>query len=285
MIFGGCTTQKPEPRKFGIGLKVSFYKPNSKFEGIEKQSQSRINETSNAYGEYSQPVKIQLSETLINDYAYVTNNLEWFLLNENDMPPQLRGKSYGELADEHRIMGNKLIGGTLPDYELKKSDTGIEEFAEKYPEYASKINAISQPALSADYSIGTVSFGRLWGVFLLSSSRHRWTTFGLGPTMTYTEGYYSINVCNPYLLYGGYSRYRKGECKNKTNLITLNLSNLGLGYHWHVVFYSYIGEKFEINFVDLVGFQNYPLVENRTLKHNPEIFFQTTQLASVIYTF
>ena len=276
---GGCTNQKPEPRKFGIGLKASFYSPDSKFEGIESKSESSINQRNTSI-EYSQPIKIQLSETLINDYAYVTNNLDWFLLNENDMPPALRGKRYSELAEE-----NKTIGGYLPDYELKKSDTGIEAFAEEYPEYASKINATSQPALSAEYSIGTVSFGRLWGVFLLSSSRHRWTTFGLGPTISYTEGIYSINVCNPYLLYGGDTLYRKGECKNKTNLTTQKISNLGLGYHAQVILYSYIGEKFEINVIDTVKYWNYPIVENRTPKHDPEISFLANQIVSVIYTF
>lgn len=278
---GGCTNQKPEPRKFGIGFNLGDYSSNSEFEGIESQQDSGINRDELFVNPYVS-LKIQLDETLINNNVYTTYNIDWNLVEENDVAPKLTRTSYSGLARE-----NLTTDGNLPDYEIKKSDTGIEAFADRYPEYATKISAALKPALSADYQIGVITFGRLWGAFFLPSGEHRLFSIGLGPNITYSEGWYEINLCDPYFLLAtlNVSQYGKGECRNKTNLTTQRISNFGLGAHGQFILYSYIGKKYEINILGLERYYTYPIIEGQAPKHDPVIQFFNTRIASFVYSF
>ena len=74
----------------------------------------------------------------------------------------------------------------------------------------------------------------------------------MGVGINYIEGNYQINVCDPYLISTETSGdYRKGFCLKKTELYSAKVNHFSTEINMPFKMYSYIGDLFEFNFVEV----------------------------------
>ena len=258
----------PKPRGNAIGLRYGETTTSSTFssDNITLTDQSGTPSTSrrsvigyeskvNSSSVERQPIAIQLEEAsegrLFSQYFFDIARITSY-----DIPPVLNGldnQTYGTL-----ISANPSI------FSIKKSQTFTDGFVINNPKYKKVIDNLSEPSLSADVDVTTTSFGKLWGFYFSTSERHRWTTFGLGLGLSYTYGEYKVNACDPYTIKGTLQPVglgpgsREGVCLKKTNLYSKHLSNFGGGIAGLLKLYSYIGDTFEFNLMELDIYANKP---------------------------
>ncbi|MDG2198177.1 MAG: hypothetical protein P8O70_15115 [SAR324 cluster bacterium] len=204
-----------------------------------------------------QPIAFQLEEAseghLFSQYFFDISRITSY-----DIPPVLNG------LDNQTY--STLINANSGTFSIKKSQTFTDGFVINNPKYKKVIDNLSEPSLSADVDVTTSSFGKLWGFFFSSSESHRWLTIGAGLGITYTYGEYKVNVCDPYTVRGTLQPIgigadsREGICLKKSNLYSKRLSNFGVGIAALIKLYSYIGDTFELNLVELDAYANKPIV-------------------------
>ncbi len=286
-LVAACST-KPRPRGLGIGLRQGINQPNANFRTDGEEIISTNNNV-NANHEQRFPLFIQAEEDLITNWLFT----QWFFdvaqANVVDIPPVLDNITYSELETANTVNGEKQA------FSVESSQTKISIFYNKSSNYQSLIDARSEPSLSADYSETTLTAGKSWGVFYPYSESSRWVTLGIGLGVGYTEGMYSVNLCDPFVVtadtiegISGFAETRKGECQGKTELYKNRISNLGLAINVILKIYSYVGDTFEINFIEADVFQNQLPAQEIASEENilePQFGSQYTNVVSLVYRF
>ena len=74
---------------------------------------------------------------------------------QNDIPPALRATTYESLIESE---SGEII--------INSDDTFISEFKSKYPSFSSLVDSSSNPTLSADFDIKSISTGLSIGAFI-----------------------------------------------------------------------------------------------------------------------
>ena len=251
IIFSGYTHAN-EPRKFGIGFRYGDYSDISNFhdgegnwlyigDGGEQfiaHSQSGANDGVFSGKNLRFPLFLQLDENIFLNNYFSSNfiSIDRYLI-DNSYP---EGPNYEELIDSNEF-GSEI--------QISSKQTNISSFYSKFPQYQNKIDISSEPSLSADYEYTHITFGKAIGLFLPISERHRLTSLGIGAGIGYVEGYYDVNLCDPFIII----KVNKDDeavrkCKNKSNLFSKHVSNFGLSAYIQIILYSYIGQTFELNF-------------------------------------
>ena len=286
-LVAACST-KPRPRGLGIGLRSGINQPNTNFR-TDGEAIISTNNNVNSNHEQRFPLFLQAEEDLITSWAFT----QWFFdvaqANVVDIPPVLDNVTYSELETANTVNEEKQA------FSIESSQTKISIFYNKSSNYQSLIDARSEPSLSADYSATTLTAGKSWGVFYPYSESSRWLTFGIGVGVGYTEGMYSVNLCDPFVVtadtiegLSGFEETRKGECRGKTELYKNRISNLGLAIStiWKV--YSYVGDTFEFNFMETDTFVNHLPTQEIASEENilePQFNSQYTNVVSLVYRF
>jgi hypothetical protein len=281
LVFCGYAYAETKPRKFGLYFR----------NGVSKDV-SRITDDDETYAESTEgigsepqmiPIALQLDEDLLSNWAYTT----WFVslesVNVEDMPPVLPNTTYEDLIDF-----NKSDNGTK-DFSITSAQTNIDVFKLRHPEYTSQIDALSDPSLSGDLNLWTLVVGKSLGVFVPIGERHRLASLGVGLGVSYTEGQYAVNLCDPYFVEGepsgsGFngSKTRRGICKNKSEIYVGQVSNFGYAYNLEVYGYSYIGESFELNILKFINYESTPITSKQaTLYPRPNASYR--ELFSLVY--
>ena len=235
-----------KPRKAGIGVRYGFYQDFSRLDYENGKEFIRYDTEVNHKRNLLVPFKIQFNEELINDWVYTTWLASLEHNNTTDMPPA--GPNYSHVNFQS-------------DYIVDTTEE-VSEFKSKFPQYSEKINSANNPSLSADFEIYTLHFGKLWGVFIPIGERNRILGVGLGLGVAYMEGRFSVNICDPYVVESKispsediiFNDYRKGICNKKEELFHNSISNFEISYMSEISLYSYIGEKYEINFINIRQF-------------------------------
>lgn len=290
MVFG-VYAHATKPRKFGVGLVYgynidgTYFKDdkNNKFIGQDDY----INKTNSEVS--TLPVSIQFDEKLLGNYAYTTPLLIIRFAQVEDLPPLLKNTTYSNLISEN------TYAGETSDFFLKKNQNRIEEFASSNPSYQSEIDSKSNPALSSDYNFYHFSYGQVWGIFLPVGGEHRILSVGAGAGISYTTGDFTVNLCDPYRIKGklikglfGAGDYRKGICENKSALFDSSLSHLSIAVLAEFYVYSYIGDQFEINFLNTRGSASPAILYNKGTNSpalTPMPLIGSADIFSIIYTF
>lgn len=287
IVFGGQAYAETKPRKFGLYFRNGAYKDGSK---ITDGDMEYVKSAAQIGQEFQLiPIALQLNEDLLSNWAYTS----WFVSLEQifveDMPPVLKGTTYNGLIDTYEA----TFGAT--NFSITSEQTLINEFILRHPAYKSQVDALSEPSLSADLNLWMLVFGKNIGVFIPIGERHRLLSFGLGLGVGYTEGSYTINLCDPYIVelepsisYGRGLRgneTRKGICSNKSEIYAGKINHFGLASNIEFYLYSYIGDSFELNLGKGVIFRSIP---NVNLKQNtlyPEPASGYFEMASIVYAF
>ncbi len=165
------------------------------------------------------------------------------------MPPTLKGTTYKNLISVNQSNNNSK------NISITSAQTNIDEFTLRHPEYKSQIDALSEPSLSGDLNLWMFAFGKSWGVFIPIRERHRLLSVGGGFGISYTEGQYAVNLCDPYIIEGEITKYglllgqevSKGICSNKSEIYAGRLNHFGFSLDARLGLYSYIGESFGFN--------------------------------------
>ncbi len=274
-----------KPREAGIGIKYGYTLDNTRLNGTAKNDKNLYinhenSENVNYQGTTQILVFLQLDEELMGDSSFTYWFFDLTRLIQIDHPPALRGTTYIDLV-------------SAKNYEVPTANTYTAEFANFYPQYSSIIDNASNPSLSADYYVNKITLGKTWGIFYASSERHRWGTVGLGIGINYIEGTYSINVCDPYLLSSEesapvsvYGKFREGTCNKKTELYTAKINHFSWELNIPIKLYSYIGDTFEFNLIEVVVLQSIPSPD---LKYEnalePTFSYLSTSLFSTVVHF
>ena len=114
------------------------------------------------------PVFLQLDENLLSNWAYGEAVVDFSPMRRENLPPKLKEEyDYGTIINENTT-----------DFDLDSSKTKITEFRSTYPEYASKIDNTTNPAVSSAYDVTMLTAGYNIGVFLPIGEQHRVFTIG-----------------------------------------------------------------------------------------------------------
>jgi len=190
---------------------------------------------------------IQSSENALSDFRSYIWLYDYTRLHGKDIPPVLKEKKYSDLINS----------GT---YDVPYEDTYAGDFADTFPQYSDKINQSSNPSLSADYDLTKISISLVGYLFLpyqapMLGLGHRVFTLGLGFGVGYTNGYYRVNVCDPFSISTEIKNSsRKRFCLNKNELFSARVSYLSFEGNAVLKLYSYIGDSFELNIFEGEGF-------------------------------
>ena len=260
---------KPNPRKSGIGFRLGYTLNNSEF---RNDNASFVRSDISVNGDIGErfPLFYQSDEELTNNYAYSLWYIDFSSNESIDIPPSLDNAAYIDLISNSN--GGSVI--------LKSNKTYINEFSSTYPQYSSLIEKASEPSLSIDTKLNTITFGRAWGVFLPISEKHRIYSLGLGLGLSYSEGYNAMNLCDPYiitteeihppnLLILSTQKFRRGLCQNKYNLYHQNISNFGLSGYLQFKFYQYVEENYELVILEIDGYAAVPIFLSLNSENEP----------------
>jgi len=265
-----CSSGKTKPRAFGIGIRQGSVVDKNQIEGTDGEVYAESSlDSADALNDETYPrfpVFIQFDENLFENWAFGEAVVDYSPMSAKDIPPSLReGYTYG---------GKDII---INDSDLDNSKTNIAIFRSTYPEYASKIDAATNPTISADYDLKLLTFGYQIGVFLPLSERHRILTFGAGFGLNYIDGIFFVNLCDPYRILD-----KQGFCKNKQELLNASFSSgIDTSVTSKVIGYSYIGEDLEFNIFTIDNIHVYKSSKNFTVK----FWAQFVNEISVIYRF
>ena len=278
IVLGGhCYGEIPK-RKLGLGYRIGYIYDESSFGGVGQEYISYTPEVNYIDG-VRIPFFLQLGGTLgpfnfDEDIFYNSISSGWFFdYRQNsvaNMPPVLKGINYSKLIAENSSSG---------DISIKSSQTFIQDFSNRFSQYSTVINALSEPSLSADFSVSNILFGKSFGVFIPSKyaflfagdaplGTTRFISLRTGLGIALTSGHYKVNLCDPYVISGsevGQSiapSFRRGSCYNKMNLYSQNLSNIGFSYYYSAKFMTYFSEDFEVNFIEYEKYQITPFQIN-----------------------
>lgn len=269
---------QPKERKAGVGFRygingtiASFSIPNT------NDNSSRLiegHESINDPFTMRSPLFLQFNEDLLKGsptskfpgVTFPAYSLWYFDLasfKRSDIPPFLNhpeNKNFSDLKNDSD--GQAFI--------IKSSHTNIDAFSQKYPEYRSLINAASEPSISADADFNTISLGKNFGIFLPMGERNRLGNAYFGIGISYMEGYYDINLCDPYIVivdekshtFPGISipSIGQGSCNSKYRLERENISNFGISAAFSYIIYQYIGESSDFSFGQFEGHVSYPVL-------------------------
>lgn len=294
-----CYGEIPK-RKLGLGYRIGYVYDESSFSGGGQEYISYSPEINYVDGVRT-PFFLQLGGTLgpLNfeeDILYNFISFGWFFDFRQDsasnMPPTLVDTNYSEIISKNSSSG---------DIPIKSSQTFIQSFSDKFPQYSTVINSLSEPSLSADFNISTIAIGRSFGLFIPYFGLFGNETLGttrllslrVGGGISLTSGHYTVNLCDPYVISGNEVNqnyapsFRKGSCYNKTNLYSQNISNIGFAGYFSFKSLTYFTNKLEINFLELETYQVKPLQINapdeNAIKPNFRSLYRN--LLSVVYRF
>ena len=276
-----CSSGKTKPRAMGIGLRSGYIEDNSDIQGKDGEQYvvGRENRAVNYETTPRFPVFIQFDEDLFSNWSYGETVLDYAPMRKEDSPPALKEGYYYDT----------IIRENTADFNLDSSKTKITEFRSTYPEYAPQIDAATNPTISADYEIKTVSLGYQIGLFLPLSERHRILTIGMGIGVSYANGTLNINLCDPFHISlekidGEAIDYNQGFCQNKKYLVSQTISTFGTGLNGKVIMYAYVGEDFEFSFLQLNSIYMADLIAEEN-DFKPKFFPLYLDVYSVAYRF
>lgn len=297
IFFGGHCYGEIAKRQLGLGYRIGYVYDQSSFNGGGQEYISYSPEVNYIDG-VRIPFFLQLGGTLgpfnfDEDILYNFISFGWFFDYRQDavsnMPPALADTSYSEIISKNSSSG---------DISIQSSQTFIPIFSEKFPQYSTIINSLSEPSLSADFNISTVAIGRSFGFFIPSSGLFaddevRLLSVSIGGGVSLTSGHYKVNLCDPYVISGNEisqkysSSFRRGSCFNKTNLYSQDISHIGFASYFSLKGYTYFTRKVELNFVEIEQYQVKPFQintpDNNVIK--PKFRNLYANLLSVIYRF
>ena len=283
---------KSNPRKSGIGLRAglttnssTFSLPNVDDNATQIYSDFSVNNKANERF----PLFYQSDENLVSNWAYSLWYIDLIQDKSYNIPPVLNdpdNKSYLNLINDSD--GQSIV--------VKSSQTNINTFQKKYPEYNSIIDAASEPSLSADTNLNAIILGKAWGVFIPVYENFRINSLGLGLGISYTEGYYDVNLCDPYIITGNEinpsglgsvstsQRSREGLCSKKYNLDRQRISHFGASLAVLIKVFQYIGESFELTLGELDIYASIPIIQEKekVLESNLSSLY-TNLISTVIY--
>ena len=176
---------------------------------------------------------------MFGNWAYGEAAVDFSPMRRKNLPPKLQKDSHSTLTDE-----------ATTDFDLDSSKTYITDFRSAYPEYASKIDATTNPTISADYDISMATLGYKVGLFVLVSKNHRIMTPDARVGLSYLNGGYSVNLCDPFrislekvdLTLGGSSK--QGFCQNKQDLVSFQINEFRASGNAKLIVWSHVGENF-----------------------------------------
>ena len=183
-----CSSGKTKPRAMGIGIRFGSINDATMIEGRDGELYVEADQKINYDSTPMFPAFFQFDEDLLTNWAYGEAVVDFAPMRRENLPPKLK-ESYSY---------NTIINENTTDFDLDSSKTKITEFRSAYPEYASKIDNATNPAISADYDVKVFSVGYNWGIFLPISERHRIFTVGLGVGLSYSDGVLIMNLCDPF---------------------------------------------------------------------------------------
>lgn len=284
LIFSTSSQASTKLRKLGIGIRYGLVTDSSSF--VDDNNDEYVGRDLEVQNEQYQrfPALLQLEEESLASWAIT----KWFfsidqIRNEN-LPPTLEGTTY-----ENLVKAN-TTNNITQDFEVPSNNTLTSKFSEKYTQFKSKIDAASNPSLSANYDVNQLTLGKNWGIFIPIAERHRLLQLGIGFGLGYQEGSYAINLCDPYIVKGNLTEgilgeYRKGICSNKTELFNNTVSNIGLAMGLDFYLYSFIEDQYSINFASAEGFTTFLLKNNSNQPLNPRFSAFNFDIISAFYHF
>lgn len=288
LILSGCVSKGTRYRKGGLELRQGYYYPVIKYNkdllGGEKSTvyvETNTEVNNKPYARF--PINYESAEDgqyfIYNPTGeaatyraeffnepfgnFIVNFLTFSFENikVDDIPPVLSKTSYQTLIDKNTI-NNKTS-----TFSIKSNQTNIDQFLGDFPQYKHIIDSANEPSLSTDLDASSLGFIGWGGKTFFSLSRnHRFFETGARIYSSYTWGKSTLNICDPYLVYGEklevdalYSNivdYRKGVCHNRTKLSEHNLTRLDAIGEFHFGVYGYVGETwgFDIFNISLGGF-------------------------------
>ena len=287
ILFSGCS-DKTRSRGNGIGLREGYNISKANFIA-NNWPVTASDDNVNILAEKRFPIFVQLEENLNSNWVSSQQYFDISSEKVSDLPPTLNTFTYADLIKQNSVNGIEQT------FSVPGALTQTLNFLEEYPEYQSIADSLSDPAVSADYSVSNIVGGKRWGVFYPASESNRFFTVGYGFGINYSDGYYSINFCDPYVVttekielpvtVNNQTHSRKGICSNKVKLYENKLSQWGISTSLILKLYSFVGEDFEINLIET---ESYTSFLDRTFESNRSslepIFRKSfTNLVSIIY--
>ena len=235
-----CSSGKTNPRAMGIGVRNGIISDATMIEGRDGQLYSEADVEVNYDSTPMFPMFLQFDEDLLTNWAYGEAVVDYALMRRKNLPPKLKeGYNYDTIINENTT-----------DFDLDSSKTKITKFRSAYPEYASKIDNATNPAISADYDVKMFTVGYNWGIFLPLSQRHRILTLGVGIGASYSDGFLIMNLCDPYHISIAEvpgQDYKQAFCQNKQKLVNVSIKGLNFNSNYKIILYTYVGEDLEFN--------------------------------------
>lgn len=243
-----------KPKQMGIGIRAGVYNDVTRFQDDDDVEYITSDLDDDGDEQPSRfPLFIQFEEDLLYSWVNTTWYVDINLSTKSDMSPALvKGLNYDDLME-----WNKDSSGNDQSFSINSAETKIDYFIFKYPQFSNLINSISNPSLSADYNLATITAGKMWGIFIPIGNHNRIFSFSLGWGIAYYYGNYQINICNPYFV----ENKGNGLCKNKTEIYSAHVSNFGLSGTYDLALYTYVGETFEITVGNASQVASYPILE------------------------
>ena len=202
IVFGGHSYAQTKPRKMGIGVRYGlnigsvYFKDENNKEYVASnhyEDEVDVNKTR----DFRYPLHFQFNEDLLNNYVFTTWTAHFDTLSFFDLPPNLtEDESYESLVESN------TTNGVVNEFIIPSDKTLISDFKSKFIQYQSRIDALSEPSLSADLNSSLIFVSKSYGVFIPVGERNRVFTIGAGIGISYALGFYSINTCDPYLITG-----------------------------------------------------------------------------------
>ena len=251
-----CASSSTKPRGEGIGFRLgdgtnsTFLATKGDLSGAT-YAEDDPNVQDSTYPRF--PVFYQFDETLLGNWVGGTTILDLGQETKENIPPSLNKiDTYDNI-----IAGKAKVSG----FDLDSSLTNIILFRANHPTYATKIDAASNPSISASYDFTSITLGYNVYIFYPSSPNHRWLITGLGLGAIYTNGSFSVLLCDPYHIrlttekFGGFlsTPTYPGECRKKQELTTVNINEQQLSLSSLASAYQYVGDEWEISVVNILS--------------------------------
>ncbi len=253
-----CASSSTKPRGEGIGFRLGTTNNKTLIKTTKKDSDATTHAAADqdvqSQDSFRFPVFYQFDETLLGNWAGGTTILDISQQTKENTPPALKSGTYGDIISQK--------GGEIgDDFDLDGCLTNIDAFKTEHPIYTTKIDAASNPSISADYKFTSLTLGYNVYVFYPSSPNHRWATVGVGLGAAYINGSFIVLLCDPYHIrltkeqVGGLMSMPTypGECRKKQKLTTVNINSFDLSTSILFKIYQYVGDEWEISVVDVLS--------------------------------
>ena len=251
-----CASSSTKPRGEGIGFRLGSTTSDTSIQtaNSDRTTHAAADQSVQSQDSFRFPVFYQFDETLLGNWTGGTTILDFSQQTKENTPPALKSGTYKDIIDQK--------GGEIgDDFDLDGSLTNIDLFKKEHPTYATKIDAASNPSISADYNLMSLTLGYNVYIFYPSSPNHRWATLGAGLGAVYTNGSFSVLLCDPYHIrltkeqVGGGMSYPTypGKCRKKQEFTTVNINSLELSVSTLFTVYQYVGDEWEISVIDVLS--------------------------------